>query len=171
MARDTDTEYLGAVGAIWKRISGASEGAVLREALDGLFEDRSFEMDHEDRTFYAFDRKVSPEIPFIVAGHTHHRRALARKRGRGFYFNSGTWAYLMRVTPAMLNDEQAMTRLGRRLREGTLEQLRHEGYLLEERTVVRIAADGDHTRGSLCNVSLRAPTLVTELKHFMDAGV
>jgi hypothetical protein len=166
----TDGEYLGPVAAIWRRLRGESEGAVLREALEGLVDDKSFDPGHTDATFKGFDRKVNPDIPFIVAGHTHHRRALERDCGRGFYFNSGTWAHLMRVTPEMLKDDAVMARLGQLLREGTLADLDAAGYLLRERTVVHIASDGKRTVGSLCDVPAGAGDPLVVLKQFADEG-
>jgi predicted phosphodiesterase len=62
------------------------------EALDSLDKDRSFEPDTEDDTYRDLDKLVGPDIDFLIVGHTHLERALRRRRGRGCYFNSGTWA-------------------------------------------------------------------------------
>ncbi len=44
---------------------------------------------------------VGFDVDFLVAGHTHLRRA--KPRGQGVYFNSGTWAKLMRIDAAAVD--------------------------------------------------------------------
>jgi UDP-2,3-diacylglucosamine pyrophosphatase LpxH len=50
--------------------------------------------------------KLSPDADVVVAGHTHLRRQKPFPQGDGrFYLNTGTWARLMRLTPASLKRE------------------------------------------------------------------
>jgi hypothetical protein len=70
---------------------------VLREALESLDKDRSFDLRHADETFRSLDRLVGQSAAFLVAGHTHLERALKRSAGPGYYFNTGTWARLIAI--------------------------------------------------------------------------
>src|SRR6266702_2587645 len=83
---------LDAFGALvkWSRKESTSE--VLREALETLDRDRSFDIGERDDTAVQLDAEVSPDIDVVIAGHTHLERAIRRRNGRGCYFNSGTWA-------------------------------------------------------------------------------
>ena len=47
---------------------------------------------------------IAPEVDFVVAGHTHLARSLPRKKGEGFYFNSGTWIRLIRLTDPVIGE-------------------------------------------------------------------
>jgi hypothetical protein len=66
---------------------------------------------------------VSADIDLLVAGHTHLERSQPRSRGRGHYFNSGTWARLIRIEPAVRQDAAAFERLFRLLDGATMEAL------------------------------------------------
>ncbi|MCK7492769.1 MAG: hypothetical protein MZW92_15480 [Comamonadaceae bacterium] len=94
---DEQGEYLGLVGAAWKLVRGRPTHEVLAEALEQLDKDRSFDFRAEDDTYTELDRWVGGEIDFIVAGHTHLERALRRRSANGWYFNSGTWARLIKL--------------------------------------------------------------------------
>jgi UDP-2,3-diacylglucosamine pyrophosphatase LpxH len=48
------------------------------------------------------DRAEPDEVDVLIAGHTHLARSARRKRGNGWYFNTGTWMRLMRVTRELL---------------------------------------------------------------------
>ncbi len=66
--------------------------------------------------FERIDELVGPEYDVVIAGHTHLARALDRSRGRGRYFNSGTWAGLMKLTPTQLQSPAAFKPVFERLR-------------------------------------------------------
>lgn len=86
---------------ISRLISNESDEETLRQALKYiLLQDRTFALDEPDEPFNWVNEHVSHRIHFVVAGHTHLERCLARNGGH--YFNSGTWAALMRLRPAQI---------------------------------------------------------------------
>lgn len=121
----------------------------LRLALAGYLEsDRSFHFDVEDDTFRKLDESAG-EADFVVAGHTHLARRLARRRAPGFYFNSGTWIRLIQLTPTMLTPE-GFRPVYEAMRAGSLEALDAiPDLVLQRRTVVSIWAEGDEVVGEL----------------------
>src|SRR5262249_57346268 len=104
-------------------VRGKPKHEVLREALEHLDRDRSFDPGTGDDTFHNLDALVGTDIDLLIAGHTHLERSLPRSRGRGHYFNSGTWARLICIEPAVRQDPAAFERLFRLLDGGTLEML------------------------------------------------
>ena len=114
---------LDAFGALvkWSRKESTSE--VLREALENLDRDRSFDIAERDDTAVQLDAEVSPDIDVVVAGHTHLERAIRRRNGRGFYFNSGTWARLIRIRAEVRADPQQFAQVFAALRRGSMADL------------------------------------------------
>src|SRR5262249_10965335 len=104
-------------------VRGKPKHEVLREALEHLDRDRSFDPGTGDDTFHNLDALVGTDIDLLIAGHTHLERSLPRSRGRGHYFNSGTWARLICIEPAVRQDPAAFERLFRLLDGGTMEML------------------------------------------------
>lgn len=72
----------------------------LLQALRALQSDRSFDSEHEPPSspyLQAADRlTASGRFRYVVFGHTHHARRITLEHGAR-YFNTGTWADLMRV--------------------------------------------------------------------------
>lgn len=101
------TETLGVGGAFIDWIRGKPKEEVLREALEKLEKDVSFEHDRPDATYRQMSAAVSDQVTFVVTGHTHLRRALRRPTGQGFYYNSGTWVRLMQIAPTYLRSTEA----------------------------------------------------------------
>ncbi len=80
---------------------------LLRKALRFLLaDDPTFQIDHADETFRQLAAVAGDQVDFLIAGHTHLRRALPLPGG-GFYFNTGTWARLIELPKAVLDDGQA----------------------------------------------------------------
>jgi hypothetical protein len=96
---------------------------VLREALEYLDRDRSFDVTAPDDTFRDLDAMVGADVDLLVAGHTHLERSQPRTRGRGHYFNTGTWARLIRIEPAVRQDEAAFRQLFGLLDSASIEAL------------------------------------------------
>jgi UDP-2,3-diacylglucosamine pyrophosphatase LpxH len=94
---DERGEYLSFSKSFVKFVRSEDTAEVLREALQDLRKDRSFDWRQEDTTFRILDQQIGDSAEFVVAGHTHLERALPRARGRGCYFNSGTWARLIKL--------------------------------------------------------------------------
>ncbi|AUT74034.1 metallophosphoesterase [Paraburkholderia hospita] len=114
---------LDAFGALvkWSRKESTSE--VLREALETLDRDRSFDIGERDDTAVQLDAEVSPDIDVVIAGHTHLERAIRRRNGRGCYFNSGTWARLIRIKAEVRADPQQFAQVFAALKRGTMADL------------------------------------------------
>jgi UDP-2,3-diacylglucosamine pyrophosphatase LpxH len=105
--------------------------AAIRAMLDG---DHSFEETASDEVFERTDKHVGADVDYLVTGHTHLCRSLDRRNGRGVYFNSGTWACLMRLGRDQLDDEEKFEAFEAALERGTREAL--ADYILRKPTVV-----------------------------------
>jgi UDP-2,3-diacylglucosamine pyrophosphatase LpxH len=138
----------------------------LRESLQGwLAGDKTFALDTEDEVSRGLDERVGPGIDFVVAGHTHLARALRRKRGGGYYFNSGTWVRLIRLSEAMLADDLAFAPVFQAFRGQTLEALDGvKDLVFRNPTMVSIEVEGDAVVG----VIRRAVEVEVEGKGSVD---
>jgi UDP-2,3-diacylglucosamine pyrophosphatase LpxH len=150
LVRGTQDQQLGFWSATRDFASGKPKHEVLREALEHLDRDRSFDPAAPDDTFRDLDAMVSADTDLLLAGHTHLERSQPRSRGRGHYFNSGTWARLIRIEPALRQNEAAFRSLFRVLNGGTIEALDNarvslggvdHPIVLRRNTVVLIEAD------------------------------
>lgn len=141
---------LGWTQAAWNWLTRKSPSEILRAALSGLARDQSFDVKHADETFRRWDDLVAHQIEFVVVGHTHLERALRRGIGNGIYYNSGTWARLIRLSPDILASADQFARYDRAFRAGTMAALDGEpGLILRRRTLVSIVAQGARTQGGL----------------------
>ncbi|MCP3705438.1 metallophosphoesterase [Paraburkholderia sp. CNPSo 3274] len=138
----------------WSRDAPTSE--VLREALERLDKDRSFDISARDETATLLDKEIGPEIDIVVAGHTHLARALHRQNGKGRYFNSGTWARLIRIDPKTRSDSKAFAEFFDVLNGGnmaTLDGFRSGSLVVRLCTVVAIwKKDGGGANAELRHV-------------------
>jgi hypothetical protein len=142
LVRATQAEQLGAWQAAWDWLRGQPRHEVLREALEYLDKDRSFDPTAPDDTFRQFDSRVAPEIDLLLTGHTHLARSLKRTRGSGHYFNSGTWARLMRVAPEVRQDKERFRQLYELLGKARMADLDAQpGLVMRPNTVVAIWTD------------------------------
>jgi UDP-2,3-diacylglucosamine pyrophosphatase LpxH len=153
VAADQRQENLGGWGAFQNWILGKPKSEVLRAALDGLKRDRSFNIDQQDAVFKAIDQRMGRGIDYVVTGHTHFERALQRAAGRGFYYNTGTWARLIQFTDEVLDNANRFQSVFAALAAGTMQALDNEPDLvLRKSTVVSICRDGTSTYGELRHV-------------------
>jgi UDP-2,3-diacylglucosamine pyrophosphatase LpxH len=153
--QDRQGEYLGKWSAAWKYVRGEEPSEVLREALEKLREDKSFDLNNEDDTFTNLDNQIGADIDFLIAGHTHLARALRRKKGRGWYYNSGTWIRLIRLTKEVLESKEEFQKVFETFKNGKMEDLdAHKGLVMRRLALVKIAADGAGTTGELQQASL-----------------
>jgi UDP-2,3-diacylglucosamine pyrophosphatase LpxH len=147
--------HLGLTSALMKLVRGADTCEVLREALDGLHKDRSFDPTAEDGTFNRLDEQVGDAFDFLIAGHTHLARALPRNNGSGWYFNSGTWARLIKLEEKVLNDASEFKKVFETFKKGTMQALdAFPNLVIRKPTVVVIRSEGKKTLGELQQVSL-----------------
>ena len=157
---DQRGEYLSYSAAITKIFRHEDTAEVLREALQSLLEDRSFDWAQEDFTYRVLDAQIGDATEFVVAGHTHLERALPRARAPGWYFNSGTWARLIRLEKDVLEDAVKFKEIFDAFGRGTLADLDSvQDLILRRLTVVAIWSEGGLTHGELRRAEL-SPALV-----------
>ncbi|HKV09947.1 MAG TPA: metallophosphoesterase [Thermoanaerobaculia bacterium] len=153
---DQRGEYLGMSGAVLRFFRGEDTSEVLREALEQLRADRSFDFTAEDATFKSLDESIGGDVDFVIAGHTHLERALRRKKGRGWYFNSGTWVRLIRLEKDVLGDRDRFRTVFDAFKAGTMDALdQFKDLVLRRLTVAAIWTDGQGTHGELRHVGLK----------------
>ena len=135
-------KQLGLWGATWNLVTGKPASEVLREALEDLDKDRSFDIAQPDETFTRLDALIAPDIDYVVAGHTHLERALPRKNGNAWYFNSGTWARLIKIEHDIRQDPAKFERMFNIFRGGTMDALDAEsGLVIKRCSIVSICKD------------------------------
>lgn len=151
--------YLGLTTAIYKLVRGEETSEVLREALEDVHKDRSFDPTAEDDTFRLLDESVGAGFDFLISGHTHLARALERKKGRGWYFNSGTWARLIKLEDRVLRDADEFRKVFETFRAGTMRALDdHPDLVTRKLSVIVVRAEGRKTHGELRQVNLSPAT-------------
>ena len=151
---------LGISSAIFSGFTGGEPSEVLREALEQVRKDRSFDHGAADGTFDLLDQRVGPDVHFILAGHTHLERALARGKGRGWYFNSGTWARLIKLEKDVLSEKDKFADVYTALTAGTIAAL--EKFVVDRRTVIAIRQDAVATKGELLHWTDRSGAFALE---------
>jgi hypothetical protein len=88
-------------------LTGSQPYRVAWETVKELASDQTFTIRRTDDDFEMIDGLAGANFDVVVAGHTHLARILQRRKvGRGWYFNTGTWAWLMRLTPEQLETEE-----------------------------------------------------------------
>jgi hypothetical protein len=151
--------YLGLAGALKKWVFGEDKTEVLREAFSELGKDRSFDPTADDATSNDLDDKIGDGFDFLIAGHTHLARALKRTKKSGWYFNSGTWARLIKFQDNMIQDTEAFKKVFDAFSAGSMEALdSFPNLVMRILTVVAIRVDGDKTHGELLLANLDATT-------------
>jgi UDP-2,3-diacylglucosamine pyrophosphatase LpxH len=150
ISSDERGEYLGLSSAVMRLFRGEDTSEVLRQALEKLRQDRSFDLQEEDETYTSLDEQMGDGTAFVVAGHTHLARALPWKKGRGWYFNSGTWARLIKLEKHVLESKEQFTQVFHAFKAGTMEALEALPKLvMRQLTVVAIWSEGASTHGEL----------------------
>lgn len=97
----------------------------LRDALNGwlLANDASFDLAVEDGTSRALDLKVGTSVHYLLAGHTHLRRALHRRSPGCYYYNTGTWIRLIELDRETLADKDLFRQVYELFQAGDLATL------------------------------------------------
>ena len=134
----------------------------LRKALEkNLEKDQTFSITHKDETFIETDKQAGPNIHFLITGHTHLERAVARSTPGCYYYNSGTWIRLIQLTDDILENSDEFARVYKAFESGSMEQLdsitdlgpkRNQPLVLSRPTVVSIVAKDGETFGELHHV-------------------
>jgi hypothetical protein len=152
--------------AVVKFFRGEDTSEVLREALENLQKDRSFDPSAEDGTFNLLDEQVGDGFDFLIAGHTHLARALPRKKRSGWYFNSGTWARLIKLEPRVLMDAEEFKKVFNTFKQRTMKALdSHPKLVMHRLTVVVIRSEGKVTHGELRQARLSPDILTKDTKY------
>jgi len=140
----TELERQGSLGAIddfkfaWEKWRGRDGTQALREALKELAKDRSFAVGESEKMNEDLLEFVDPDLHFLCSGHTHFARSLSRGLST-HHFNSGTWAYLMKIEDDTREDSEKFGLMIAALRnKATLEQLAKDNFLIKQLTVIRI---------------------------------
>lgn len=111
IARAEGSGTLSVAGALWGAVRAQTSEDGLRAYLLQLMKKQgldTFRYDvPSDELFVALDREVDPSVDFVLAGHTHLARLIKRCNGVGYYCNTGTWMRLLRLSPALLENDAA----------------------------------------------------------------
>ena len=154
VADDELNGQLGVSGAIYNLIRRRPTSEVLREVLENLKKDLSFDLRGPDETFDYLDKEVGDTVDIIIAGHTHLQRSIPRKFTSGWYFNSGSWARLIQLTKDILDDAGLFARAFGAFEAGSMDELEKiEGFVLRLPTVVWIGVENGRAVGELRLVS------------------
>ncbi len=132
---DTQGDYLGARTAFVKMVRRSGTSEVLREALERLGKDRSFDLTDEDDQFQKLDKQIG-DVDLLLAGHTHLERMIPRQRGRGTYFNTGTWVRLIHFDKNALGDPDAFAKVVTAFKAGSMKALDDQPGLIERKPAV-----------------------------------
>ncbi len=137
-----DGAKLGWTLAVWKKWTGKSDAEILRAAIDGVQRDQSFKPDVADETFRRLDEKMGANLDYVIAGHTHLRRALRRTRGSGHYYNTGTWVRLIQLTKEQLKSEPAFKKIYASLQATKMADLDNSEHIMRVPTAACIQGNG-----------------------------
>jgi UDP-2,3-diacylglucosamine pyrophosphatase LpxH len=153
LAATPQPELLSVGGMIMDIFHRKGRAEVLREALERVRQDTSFDIHEPDATFKALRDRIPPGIPFLTAGHTHLERALKLGTNR-YYFNSGTWVRLIELRPEVLGSDAAFKPVYDAIEQGSMADLDAAPNLVLRRpSVVRFVAGDRGTTGALCRVA------------------
>jgi UDP-2,3-diacylglucosamine pyrophosphatase LpxH len=145
-------QQLGWWDALTAVMSRREPHEIAREAIKEVADHTTFDVGHIDADYRLIDELAGPACDIVVAGHTHLARSLNRARGRGRYFNSGTWASLMQLTPAQLNTAAAFEPVFETMRQAkTIADLK--GLVCTRPTVVTVRKQGNQVDASLDKVT------------------
>jgi len=96
----------------------------LRKALKkNLESDQSFVVTQKDDLFKKMKKETGSKVNYLVAGHSHKQRAIERKAPDCYYFNSGTWIRLIRLTEDVLGNSEEFARVYAAFKSGSMEKL------------------------------------------------
>jgi UDP-2,3-diacylglucosamine pyrophosphatase LpxH len=110
-------QQLGWWDALAAAITRREPHEIAFEAIKDMPSTSTFNVGQTDADFERIDELAGADYDVVIAGHTHLARALDRSKGRGRYFNSGTWANLMQLTPVQLQSPAAFKPVFDRLRD------------------------------------------------------
>jgi UDP-2,3-diacylglucosamine pyrophosphatase LpxH len=147
-------EQLGWWDALVSVVRQREPFEVAWEAVKEAKGDTSFQVRQVDSDFERLDELAGEAFDYVIAGHTHLARILGRRKSKGMYFNSGTWAALMQLTPAQLRSAASFQPVFERLKKArTIAEL---GNLVFYRpTVVTLRNNNGRTEAALETAALK----------------
>ena len=158
LVQHNTVQQLGVVDAVLDWFKNKSDSEILREALESLDKDHSFDLGNRDDTYTQLDRETGAHIDFLVAGHTHLERAIRRSRGNGMYYNSGTWVRLIRLDAALRQSPQEFEAWFSTLKHSDMATLDARPDLIKRFcSVVVIQKTASGTSGELRHIIPAAP--------------
>ena len=99
-------------------ISLSDRTEILRNYLKSTTPDRQFdERDRTDRVYQFFCHQPPPNVDYLLTGHTHHKRNNLPLGDNTRYFNTGTWARVMRIPQQVVTDPIQFCKLSCMLRQ------------------------------------------------------
>jgi UDP-2,3-diacylglucosamine pyrophosphatase LpxH len=137
--------------AAWAKLLACSESERLRAALRHLHKDKTFDRQRLDADFKRIDQIIPVDIDVVIAGHTHLERFHRRGSG-GLYINTGTWARLMRVTPAILDDPARFAQFYEAVRLPSIDDLDKTDFVTHRPSVASIVEQSGMFSAKLCHV-------------------
>ena len=139
-------------------VTNAFRGKPHEIAWSGVKElsgDATFQIYRVDVDYDRIDALVPPEFKYVVTGHTHLARILARRNGDGTYYNTGTWAALMRLKKSDLESAVKFEPVFERLKKAKTIQELEPDFVFTRPTVATIWSNSNgKTESSLKKVTL-----------------
>jgi UDP-2,3-diacylglucosamine pyrophosphatase LpxH len=90
------------------RLMGETPAQSLRVALqEWVDNDDTFRLQHRDSTFDGITSQLGRGTDVVITGHTHLPRWIVTRERNLTYLNSGTWARLIGLRPAFLENDAA----------------------------------------------------------------
>jgi hypothetical protein len=155
MVYDRQSERLGWWSALASAARGREPYEIAWSSIKELASDQTFELRRTDADFECIDKLAGSNFHIVVAGHTHLARAIGRASG-GMYYNSGTWATLMRLRPEQVASAEKFKPLYEALKSAqTIEELEKMKVVFENPTVVTIRAVNGKVERSIKTVTRR----------------
>jgi UDP-2,3-diacylglucosamine pyrophosphatase LpxH len=145
---------LGWWSALVSAVRGRAPHEIAWSAVKELASDETFRIRRIDGDFEAIDKLAGSVYDVVIAGHTHLARVVGRQ-SKGVYYNSGTWASLMRLRPEQLKSADAFKPVFEALRDArTIQELEEQDLVLRRPTVVRVGARNGKVEHGLHTVAL-----------------
>lgn len=117
-------QRLGFYDAFKAAISLSDRTEILRNYLKSTTPERQFdERDRTDRVYQFFCHQPPPNVDYLLTGHTHHKRNNLPLGDNTRYFNTGTWARVMRIPQQVVTDPIQFCKLSCMLRQERNEEL------------------------------------------------
>lgn len=116
---DAPLETMGFRDVVWGLLPGTDTKEAFRRAMLDWVESEAHDDTEAEDWLSKATRELDSAPNFTVTGHTHRARSIAIEEGSSYYFNSGTWIRIFRVTPQALEGPN-FNRLWDALQDGSV---------------------------------------------------